>query len=346
MTTRLTALLLSLLFTTAALALDQVVTDPGDNGGPNQFRARLAALENSGGGRLSFNIGTATIVLTQGALVPITANTIIDGGGKIEISGNNAMRIFVVRAGAVLTLSNMTLSHANSIYGDGGAVFNIGTLNINNCKFLFNSTSADWSGSAIYSEGPLNITNSEFGFNTGGGGAFKTHTSTAVATLVRCFFHDNQSTGANGGGFGGAMQIADGAAVTISNSTFNKNTAVYGGAIDVAPNASLIVSSSSFSNNSADSLGGAIKNGQENGVDTSVTISDSSFTTNNAAVGGGIYVAGSGTLVLKNSVVSGNSATASGGGIFSHGAATLTNVSVSDNSTNTPDGPIAGFGGG
>ena len=33
-----------------ALAVDQVVTDPGDTGGPGQLRAKLTALQSTGGG--------------------------------------------------------------------------------------------------------------------------------------------------------------------------------------------------------------------------------------------------------------------------------------------------------
>jgi hypothetical protein len=51
-------------------AADEVVSDCGDNGGPNQLRAKLAAMQSSGGGTLSFACGPATIVInaTDGAL--------------------------------------------------------------------------------------------------------------------------------------------------------------------------------------------------------------------------------------------------------------------------------------
>jgi len=46
-----------------ASAADKVVADPGDSGSANQLRARLAARQNTGGGKLTFNVGIATIVL-------------------------------------------------------------------------------------------------------------------------------------------------------------------------------------------------------------------------------------------------------------------------------------------
>src|SRR5215203_4548733 len=65
-----------------ASATNQVVTDTGDNGGPNQLRAKLAALQNTGGGTLTFNMGAATIVLLQGQLPAITTNSTVDGAGN------------------------------------------------------------------------------------------------------------------------------------------------------------------------------------------------------------------------------------------------------------------------
>ena len=45
-----------------------------------------------GGGSVTFNCGPAPVVITVSATLVITANTTIDGGGKVTISGNNAVR--------------------------------------------------------------------------------------------------------------------------------------------------------------------------------------------------------------------------------------------------------------
>jgi len=107
--TLLVVLLLLALSLTATRASNQVVTDAGDSGGPNQLRAKIAAAQSSGGGAITFTTGTATIVLMNGALPSITTNTVIDGGNKITISGNNASQIFSVDNGATLTLNNITI---------------------------------------------------------------------------------------------------------------------------------------------------------------------------------------------------------------------------------------------
>ena len=99
-------------------ASDQVVTDSGDSGGPNQLRAKLAALQSGGGGTLTFSIGTATIVLQNGALPAITTNVTMDGGGNVTISGANTSLILSVNSGATLTLNNITITKGFNAGGD------------------------------------------------------------------------------------------------------------------------------------------------------------------------------------------------------------------------------------
>src|SRR5438132_14224138 len=94
-----------------AQAADQVVTDPGDNGGPNQLRAKLAALQSSGGGALTFSVGNTTIVLINGVLPAITTTVVIDGGGIVTVSGNNASPVFQINASGILTLNSITISN-------------------------------------------------------------------------------------------------------------------------------------------------------------------------------------------------------------------------------------------
>src|SRR6478672_11008731 len=90
----------------SAQATDQVVTDSGDNGGPGQLRAKLNALQSSGGGTLTFGTGFSTVVLSQGVLPNITTNCTIDGGDAVTISGNDVTRVFFVNSGATLTLNH------------------------------------------------------------------------------------------------------------------------------------------------------------------------------------------------------------------------------------------------
>jgi len=189
-------------------AADQVVTDLGDSLGASQLRQKITDCQNTGGGKITFNVA-GTITLAYGYLPAITSNVTVDGGKKITISGNIHDRIFVVNSGATLTLNNLTLRDGYSGSGDGGAVLSYGTLYVNYCKFLYNQTSASWSGSAIHNWGQLYLFSTEIAYNTGGGGAVKPRSSGALTSITSCNFHDNSSTNSAGGGFGGAMQLHD-----------------------------------------------------------------------------------------------------------------------------------------
>ena len=308
-------------------ATDQVVSDAGDNGGPNQLRAKLAALQSSGGGTLTFTTGAATVVLLQGSLPAITTNSTISGGGNITISGNNASRVFVIGGGATLTLQNITIVNGYSSDGDGGAIYNNGTLNVRGCKFFGNETAPNFSGGAILSYGPLNITNSEFGGNKGGnGGAVYPRFPNAITTISGCNFHDNEATNTTGSGWGGALLLWDGADVTISNTTLSNNKArIAGGAIYVTGNSKLTLRKNCLLAENSAYEGGAIQN------DGDLTLTDVTVTANHAQQAGGGLRNGA-TMSLSNAWVTGNhSDLYSGGGIHNYGKAMLTNVVIDGN---------------
>ncbi|MBE8966908.1 DUF4347 domain-containing protein [Nostocales cyanobacterium LEGE 12452] len=70
----------------------------------------------------------------------------------------------------------------------------------------------------------------------------------------------------------------------------------------------------------------------------SVTVSNSNFSGNIAALGGGIY--SSNSVTATNSTISGNTANTSGGGIYSSSSVTATNSTISGNTANTNGGGI------
>src|SRR5438477_4418332 len=279
------AALLVLAFVHPGEGADQVVTNLGDTGLASQLRQKLNACQSgsSPGGTITFNVaGKITLDANQGPLPTITTNVTINGGATIEISGNDATRIFNVATGATLTLKSITLSHASAASGDGGAIASTGTVNAENTKFFYNKTSPDWSGSAILRWGPLTITNCEFAFNTGGGGAVKPRSSGAVTTITGSNFHDNSSTSSAGAGYGGAMQLHDAPSVTVSGSTFsNNNAGREGGAIFVNENSMLALDSTTLTGNIAGTDGGAIA------ADGTVNATNCTFSTNHVMAGGG-----------------------------------------------------------
>jgi hypothetical protein len=127
------AALLLLAFVDHVEAASQTVTNLGDTGLASQLRQKLNVCQSgtSPGGTITFSVaGKITLDPAKGALPTITKNVTINGGGTVEISGNDATRVFNVAAGATLTLSNVIISHGKSDADDGGAVSNFGTLDL------------------------------------------------------------------------------------------------------------------------------------------------------------------------------------------------------------------------
>ena len=273
-------------------AANEVVTDCSNE---TQLRTRLTAMQSSGGGTLTFACGTATIVLTAGQLPNITKTTIIDGDGKVTLSGGNSFRLFTVNVGAALTLKNLTVTRG--FYdGDGGAIRNDGTLTITNCTFSFNETTLNGSGGAIVSYGPLTIANSAFHKNkAANGGALFPRFAAAVTTITDSSFCENR-TSSPVDGWGGAMLLWGGTVMTMTNSSITNNSAQDGGAVFVH------VASHFKAINS--------------------TIAD-----NVVSVAGNPAINSEGTLTLSGVTVSGNS----GMGIYNRSIAVLTNVTLSGN---------------
>lgn len=325
----LTLIALALVSTSRVVhAANQVVSNCAND---DELRADLVAMQNTDGGTLTFNCGTATIVLDAGSILPcIERNTTINGGGTITLSGGNSTRLFCIPSFATLTLNNLTLTKGYAD-GDGGAIYNDGTLNINGSKFLENETTLNGNGGAIVSFGPLNITNSEFGYNkAANGGALYPTGARAVTTITGSSLHHNESKNTTNYGWGGAIYMSAGADVKISTSTVSSNKARAGDGI-YNYNATATLTNATVSGNSetAFGAGGGIYN-TGTIVLTNVTVSD-----NHAYSVGGIYNKGSATLI--NVTVSGNGAF-SVGGIGNSGTATLTNVTMSGNTADTGGG--------
>src|SRR5262245_6277058 len=129
------------------------------------------------------------------------------GADQLTISGNGYARVFLVHAGADVTLSGMTITGGNALPTSfidewafsGGGILNLGTLTVDECIATGN-TAQDGSGGGIYNAGNMTITHSTISRN---------------------------DTGA----YGAATGIYNAGAMTISNTTISNNLARYAGGI-------------------------------------------------------------------------------------------------------------------
>ncbi len=295
-----------------------------------------------------------------------------DFSGTLTIQGNGAtirraanatgkFRFLFCRNNVTLIIENLTFRDADADSG-GGAIF-LGYRNVasfKNVKFINNITSGGIGG-AISSKS-LNSTTIEDCEFTGNrarniGGAI--YHLFSDLTVINSKFTDNATTNANNAEGGGAI-FADGGKgdkgkITITQSTFSKNTSYADGCIGIfLYNTNTgIIDRCEFSENkslrstrSGLGFGGAVRydQGKIGAVDdgftagsplaTSLDITNSTFFKNSAFdQGGGLWLS-DGTVNITNCTIVGNSLEdGSGAGIKISGATVnMVNCTVAENS--------------
>lgn len=214
--------------------------------------------------------------INSGVIATIN-NIVLDGG--VTKPGDNAggyKRNDLITNQGTLTLNNTTIknaisfSNASNIEKAIGCIYNLGTLNCNNCYFVGNGSNYA-SGGAIYSiEGTtVKIADSFFENNYSDidGGAIyikSTDTKESSLTVTNTVFFNNRAT--KDGKSGGAIAIYGASKdkvitpvrVKIDGCQFNGNASINGGAL-YAYCADVEVKNSKFYNNRATAYGGAIR---------------------------------------------------------------------------------------
>ena len=140
----------------------------------------------------------------------------------------------------------------------------------------------------------------------------------------------------NVGGRGGAAMFRF-CTVDVSNSTFGNNQADYGGGIFI-DDATVEITNSIFTNNIATTVGGGLYSGLTSST-VNLSISDSSFSSNQALYGGGI-----GAFYTNASFIGvtfdWNTSSSAGGGLF------FASSTIKINTSQLKNGDGGGFGGG
>lgn len=168
---------------------------------------------------------------------------------------------------------------------------------------IFSSNSATYSGSgggeggAIFNNGTMTVYSATFSGNTGKSGGSIRNGSTLIVS--QSTFTQNSAIDR-----GGAI-IHNGGTTTVTNSTLNNNSTSNGsgGAISTALGGKFSINNSTVSSNSAKFYGGGIEDSNSFGK-TDFTISNSTFYSNTAVNGGSsLSLSGAGTLTITNTIL-------------------------------------------
>ena len=236
----------------------------------------------------------------------------------VTISGGNAVRVLQVEGHVTATLRGLTITGGFTT-GDGGGVYNGGTLTLAGCTVSGNSAGSKGGGLGNYSgSSVLTLTDCAVSGNSadnGGGGVFNGGTLTLAGCTVSGNTADND---------GGGLYNFEGLAA-LTGCTVSGNSASQGGGLNNY-DAVLTLTNCTVSGNRAGALGGGLST-----LDAYTTLLDCTVWGNSAGNGGGgLCTQSDGYLSLSNCTVSGNSADNNGGGLLDddNTSTTLTNTIV------------------
>jgi hypothetical protein len=229
--------------------------------------------------------GGHTIKCTSGAIFTVSGGSLsIDGGTVLDGSGNGGSPLVTLSSGS-LTLNSATLQNNNISPQNGGAIsVTGGTLAMNSGSTITGCT-ADYGGAVYVDGGTFNMNNGSINDNNGDYGA-GVYLNSGTFNLSGSGVLKGNVASSNGGGV----------YMTGSTSTFSMS----GGTIG----------DSTYKNKAGSGAGVYIDNG-------TFTLSNGSIAGNTATgAGGGVYVGGSGKLIMDGGTIKGNTSGSNGGGVY------------------------------
>lgn len=332
---KLIAISVAMVLSTQMVLAEDLITD---------FGGLKDALKNATGSSVTVKLGsdiTATARITTGSNTPKSVT--ISGEGKKYTSTTLA---FDVKPNTTLTLNNITLDSIQHASSWGGAIYNEGTLTLDNVTFNNNiaKTPKAVGGGAMAlvatNGNPVSTTikNSTFTNNStdsnpsyeNNGGAIYVYGTSGLVGNNSLNISDSHFESNHTNKTGGAICVNNlgpsNFTIEIKDTTFTKNNSTgYGGAIDVTTggtgNVTINLDKATFNGNKSESDGGAIA--YEKGNITSKII-NSTFTNNTANNGGAIYN-GIKNLEISNTIFDGNKTNdgGKGGAIYNAGKISL-----------------------
>jgi len=279
----------------------------------------------AGGGTVTFACGAAPHTIVLPASQTMAADTVIDGGDRITLSGGGAHGHFTVQTGRTLVLEDIGLRDGAvenwAVYVSDDAALEAYGLTLESClrggiynaggvvmvaDSTFAAIDAGAAGAAITNEGGGHLTVDRSAFTGNLNGAVF---ATGPTTISDSLFSGNRGRSSGGGA------ISHTAGLEVFRSRFEDNQASAGGAIYT--HGDLTVEDSVFRRNVATLFeGGAIQLYNQTQSPSSVTVRRSTFDENEAvrAAGGVRCDAPNGVCTLENVTFTRNAAVQNGTG--------------------------------
>jgi Bacterial Ig-like domain (group 3)/Pectate lyase superfamily protein/Fibronectin type III domain len=226
------------------------VVTTADSGAGSLRQAITTANVTKGASIIDFSSDVIGTISLASVLPTLHRSIAIEGPGASEltIDGQGHGSVFTIGAGISAEIDGLTITGGDS--KNGGGIFSLGKLTINN--LVIDGNSAGGKGGGIYSgRGKVTATNSTICNNSAsgiGGGIY----SAGAPLLVTDSTVSGNSAGSNGGGIFNQSSM-----LSVGDSTLSGNSAQSGGGI-FNSHGTLITADATVSGNSAAVTGGGI----------------------------------------------------------------------------------------
>ena len=314
-------------------------------------------------GSINFGIGGAIYNLSGGTID--VDSTLFEGNysGGASAYGGAIANGYLSSAISTAYINNSIFKNNYGVadpFGQGGAIYNNGNIEINNTQFIENhlqgSSGSLLLGGALYNSGNMTVNSSSFDGNYFNEAAQMSVSGSAIANtgtlnIANSVFTNNKSVIGDGSVISGGT-IYNANSATIEGSVFSNNesnggsqgTNIYGGVINnYTDSSTLVIKNSTFNSNVSvagegdRAWGGVIYNDGDATIENS-TIENNSISggKNTTVQGGAIYNTANGTVNIIGSNIENNktvstSENALGGGIYNLGTIIIENSNLENN---------------
>jgi CSLREA domain-containing protein len=301
------------------------------------FNAKVVEVQSENGAATTGITGdTSNAPVVAFANSALTSSAILDGFTVNNSAvANTVTHGISITSSAAPTLKNLIVKGNKTFVTVSGAGIYISGATAT----LQDSTIGDssdknetYEGSGLYATGltgALTISGTTFidNYATGRGAAIALDDNTAFATTIT----DSLFT-SNDANFGGAIALNGntGQTTIISTTNFTGNTSLQSGGAIHSVDSALSVTDGTWTTNNATYDGGVF---HLTGTDASLSISGGSYTVNHGRFGGVIFGTGSGPLTISDATIDSNDAEKNGNVYMfgASGSSTISNTSIDDN---------------